>query len=77
MSALECKLLALYINPGDGLRLFINGLEKPFRHRCDFRSTPELALMTSCTFVWVHLYNVQFFLLNDHDVSFTLEGKKV
>jgi hypothetical protein len=63
MPALQGQILALHIHPGHRLRFFRNRSGKLFGDRCDFRSTPQLALVASGTFFGVYLYNLQFILL--------------
>ena len=54
MSALQGKLFPLYINPGNRMGVFINGLVKLLGYRGDFGPAPKLTLMASCTFGFVH-----------------------
>jgi hypothetical protein len=63
MPALQGKFLALHIYPGHRLRFFLDRSVKLFGKRCDLRSAPQFALVTSGTFLGIYLNNLQFILL--------------
>ena len=50
VSALEGELLSLHINPWNRMGFFVDGLNQFLGYRRNFHSTPELALMATCTF---------------------------